>query len=371
MSRKQKIAYFAHSLRSDWNNGNAHFLRGLLQNLAQLEHEVAVYEPADNWSIENLRQEAEGSRSIEQFHAVYPDLSIHPYPCSAVADQDALRVLLQNTEIVIVHEWNPPTLVQTLLSLRDELRFRLVFHDTHHRASSTPEQIRLFAIDRFDAVLVFGESLAGIYRDKFHKQRVWVLHEAADTAVFKPHPSTPKQNDVVWIGNWGDDERSAEIKDFLLCPASKLKDRRFTIFGVRYPSKGLNALQQAGVNYGGYLANLQAPAEYAAACLTVHIPRQHYASAMKGIPTIRVFEALACGIPLLSAPWDDSEHLFRAGDMTMVRNSDEMLCAMQHLLDDPEAAKAQALRGLETVLAHHTCRHRAQQLSTLLEESLS
>jgi spore maturation protein CgeB len=371
MSRKFGIAYFAHSLRSDWNNGNAHFLRGLLRSLGQLGHDVVIFEPASSWSIENLKNEPKGAHSLQRFSEVYPDLSIHLYDSSDVATLELWRELLQEIDIVIVHEWNPPALVHVLLQLRDEMSFRIVFHDTHHRASSSPEQIRLLGITRFDAVLAFGETLATIYREQFNIQRVWTLHEAADTTVFEPLPHLDKENDFVWIGNWGDNERSAEIKQFLLCPARELNDRRFTIYGVRYPHDGLMALRDAGVHYGGYLPNLCAPAAYAGARLTVHIPRQQYATAMKGIPTIRVFEALACGIPLISTPWQDNEGLFREGDFLTARNSAEMRRAMEYLLSDPEAAKAQARRGLETVLTHHTCRHRAQQLSTILEESLS
>jgi spore maturation protein CgeB len=91
---------------------------------------------------------------------------------------------------------------------------------------------------------------------------------------------------------------------------------------------------------------------------------------MAGIPTIRVFEALACGIPLISAPWEDSERLFREGDLLFVRNGEEMKRGMEKLLSDKSAAKAQALYGLETVLSRHTCRHRAEELSSICEEVL-
>lgn len=371
MSRKCTIAYFAHSLRSDWNNGNAHFLRGLLENVRQLGHGVMIFEPAEGWSIKNLRTEPKGANSLQQFVEIYPDLPIRPYDSSNTDALGFLREMLQGVEIVIMHEWNLPELAHTLLKLRDEMQFRLVFHDTHHRASSSPKQIRLFGIDRFDAVLAFGETLTTIYRDRFNIRRVWTLHEAADTRVFKPNSRIRKENDVVWIGNWGDEERSAEIKQFLLCPARELRGRSFIIYGVRYPENGLSALHNSEVAYGGYLPNLDAPAAYATGRLTVHIPRQQYASTMTGIPTIRVFEALACGIPLISSPWQDSESLFREGDFLMVRNAAEMRRAMEYLLSDPEAATAQALRGLETILTRHTCRHRAEQLSILLEESLS
>ena len=371
MSGKYSVAYFAHSLRSDWNNGNAHFLRGLLSSLSRLGHEVIVFEPAEEWSLSNLQSEVRGAESLEQFAATYPDLAIRSYDASDVAETALWREALAEVDFVVVHEWNPPELANSLVEARCGLHFRLVFHDTHHRASSSPEQIRLFGIDRFDGVLAFGDALSSIYRERFGIDRVWTLHEAADTEVFKPYLQTRKAADVVWIGNWGDDERSAEIKRFLLEPASELSDRSFFIYGVRYPEQGLAALRAAGVRYGGYLPNLEAPMAYAEARVTIHIPRQQYVSAMAGIPTIRVFEALACGIPLISAPWEDKERLFREGDYLTVCNAAEMRCAMQRLLDDPEAAAAQAQRGLETVLSRHTCRHRAQQLSTIFEESLS
>ena len=173
----------------------------------------------------------------------------------------------------------------------------------------------------------------------------------------------------MWIGNWGDGERSAEIGEFYLEPAARLTaEAKFTIYGVRYPEDGLTALRHAGVAYSGYLPNLKAPDVYAGARLTVHIPRQQYSEVMDGIPTIRVFEALACGIPLVSAPWRDTEQLFRHGDFLWARDADEMTEAMRCLLGDRDAAEAQAKQGLETVLARHTCEHRAQELTAILKE---
>ncbi len=364
MPRKLSIAYLAHTVRSDWNNGNAHFLRGLLRELGTLGHDVTAYEPEDEWSIANLRQEPDGARSLQQFAELYPDLKIVAYP----SGPDWPR-LLAGADVVILHEWNPPALAAQLLALRSQLGYRLLFHDTHHRASSSPAQIAAFGLDRFDGILAFGESLRRLYRQNFDIHNVWTLHEAADTSVFKPIEA-PKTTDGVWIGNWGEGERSAEIRAYLLTPAAQLPDRRFTIYGVRYPQDGLEALAAAGVRYGGYLPNLAAPEAYAAARLTIHIPRQQYTTAMIGIPTIRVFEALACGIPLLSAPWQDTEELFRAGDFWLVASAGEALEAMQTLLTDPARAQAQAARGLATVLARHTCAHRAQQLTRICEELL-
>ncbi len=370
MSVSYRIAYLSHTLRSDWNNGNAHFLRGLLDNLRMLGHEVTAFEPAEEWSIQNLWAEPDGEASLRQYSALYPDLHIATYDGAQAAEATAWRERLRGMDVVILHEWNPPALGHTLLGLRAELGFKLLFHDTHHRASSSPESLRLFGIDRFDGVLAFGEALRTIYRERFGIPQVWTLHEAADTRLFHPLPATEREQDAAWIGNWGDDERSAEIREYLLSPAAQLRQYRFTIYGVRYPVQGVEALNDAGVRYGGYLPNLKAPRVYAQSGLTVHVPRQQYSGAMKGIPTIRVFEALACGIPLLSAPWEDTEGLFREGDLRFVHSGAAMRTAMVELLGDPELAAAQAARGLETVLTHHTCRHRAEQVTSILEELL-
>lgn len=189
--------------------------------------------------------------------------------------------------------------------------------------------------------------------------------------MFQPLPGVSKSQDVVWIGNWGDEERSQEIREFLLRPASAMRGRRFTIYGVRYPSDALETLRTSRVEYRGYLPNLKAPCIYAGSRLTVHVPRQQYVQAMTGIPTIRVFEALACGIPLISAPWSDAEGLFRQGDFTFVVNGEEMRGAIEQLLDNPAEAQAQALRGRETVLARHTCAHRAAELEEVCREVLA
>ena len=369
MPRKLRLAYFAHTLRSDWNNGNAHFLRGLMRAMVQLGHDVTVFEPETEWSIDNLLEEVNGRRSLDTFLETYAELRVQTY--AAEETEEFWRERLLGVELLILHEWNKPELAQMLLNLRKDLGYKLLFHDTHHRASSSPEQMELFGLRHFDGILAFGDALRRIYQERFRIKEVWTLHEAADTTVFKPMPEVQRERSLVWIGNWGEGERSAEIQEFLLRPAAALRDlASTTIYGVRYPSSGLDALLAAGVRYGGYLANLDAPLVYAKAQATVHVPRQQYTQAMMGIPTIRVFEALACGIPLVSAPWQDKEGLFRPGDFKWAGNAAETAEALRVLLLDSQAAAAQAQCGLETVLARHTCIHRAQELTAICEEVL-
>ena len=203
MQRRLRVGYFAHSLRSDWNNGNAHFLRGLLRALGCAGAEVTAYEPESAWSIENLRAEREGLRALDAFASSFSDLDIQTY--AAEESRELWSERLRGTELVVLHEWNPPELAQLLLSLRDELGYTLLFHDTHHRASSSPESFAEFGLERFDGVLAFGRALEMIYRERFHIQNVWTFHEAADITNFHPYPNTAREPLIVWIGNWGDD----------------------------------------------------------------------------------------------------------------------------------------------------------------------
>ena len=127
-------------------------------------------------------------------------------------------------------------------------------------------------------------------------------------------------------------------------------------------------MSAAGVEYGGWLPNYRVPSIFARHRVTVHVPRRPYVEALPGIPTIRPFEALACGIPLVSAPWCDSEGLFRAGeDYLVARTGEEMRRHVRSVLHDPELAATLAENGRKTILARHTCAHRVDELLSIVQ----
>jgi spore maturation protein CgeB len=174
--------------------------------------------------------------------------------------------------------------------------------------------------------------------------------------------------DLVWIGNWGDDERSEELHTYLLEPSRAL-GLAARVYGVRYPAHALAALAEAGVDYGGWLPNHRVPAVFARHRVTVHVPRRPYVQALPGIPTIRPFEALACGIPLVCSPWDDVEGLFTAGrDYLVAPDGDAMRRHLRDVLHDPALARELAEHGRRTVLARHTCAHRVDELLKIAAE---
>jgi spore maturation protein CgeB len=141
------------------------------------------------------------------------------------------------------------------------------------------------------------------------------------------------------------------------------------IHGVRYPGHARQALSSAGIDYAGWAPNFEVPRIFARYRLTVHVPRRPYATALPGVPTIRIFEALACGMPLVSAPWSDSEGLFTPGeDFLFAEHGDEMQSRLSMLLSDSDRASALAEHGRQTILARHTCAHRVKELYTVVDE---
>ena len=107
---------------------------------------------------------------------------------------------------------------------------------------------------------------------------------------------------------------------------------------------------------------LPVPEVFARHRVTAHVPRRPYAAMLRGIPTIRVFEALACGIPLVSAPWDDVEELFPKDCFLMARDCDEMRSCLQSVLWDHGLASELREKGLRAIRERHTCAHRVREL---------
>jgi spore maturation protein CgeB len=357
-----RFVLFYHSLISDWNHGNAHFLRGIVTELQAQGHRVDVYEPWNGWSLRNLLDD-QGTQAVDAFHQAFPTLRSTLYDLETLD----LDTVLQDADIVLVHEWNDPQLVERVGEWRRSGgRFKLFFHDTHHRVVSDPEAICRFDLRHYDGVLAFGEVLRQIYEDRGLAARAWAWHEAADVRHFRPIEShTEPDLDLVWIGNWGEGERAQELRKFLTEPVRALR-LRAAVYGVRYPDEGRLALRSAGIDYRGFLPNYRVPQMFARATSTVHIPRRFYSDVLPGIPTIRVFEALACGIPLVCAPWDDCEQLFEPGrDFLVAANGSQMRDHLRMLEASPDLRRKLSSFGLQTIHKRHTCAHRVDELLTI------
>jgi spore maturation protein CgeB len=203
-----RVAIFCHSLLSDWNHGNAHFLRGVITELICRGHRVDVFEPANAWSVRNLVAD-HGEAPLKRFHTAYPALSSIRYEL----DELDLDRALDGVDLTIVHEWNDPELVGRVGLHRARTGgYRLLFHDTHHRAVTDPAAMSAYDLRYYDGVLAFGTVLRELYLERGWAARAWTWHEAADTRVFRFIPHAGREGDLVWIGNWGDDERTAALR---------------------------------------------------------------------------------------------------------------------------------------------------------------
>lgn len=318
-----KVVVFPHSLEPDGSDGTVRFLRGVIAELGERGHEVAVLAP------ESLSLDDE----------------------------------LDDAELVLVHEGNDPELVAAIGRHRSRHDgYRLFFHATGPRARSAPEEMARYDLSGYDGVLAGGEALRSVYLERDWTARAWTWHQAADTSVFHPVEGLEPEADLVWVGNWGEGERRAELREFLLRPARQL-GLDGSLHGARYPRSARLQIRLSGLRYRGSVPYQQVPALFARHRLTVHIPRRPSAEALPGMPTIRPFEAMACGIPLICSPWDDCEGLFRAEqDYLLARDGAEMREAMQAIVEFPEFAAKLAASGRETILARHTCAHRVDEL---------
>lgn len=358
-----KIVYFTHSLASCWNHGNAHFLRGVLRELIALGHEVQAYEPEGAWSLANLLKD-HGPEGLDAYREAYPELRSESY-----GKRPDLARMVDGADLVIVHEWSEPDLVARLGKLRARgAPFLLLFHDTHHRAVSEPEAMRAYDLSPYDGVLAFGEALAEVYRGWGWGERAFVWHEAADLRHFHPPSVERERQGLVWIGNWGEGERTRELKEFLFRPACET-GIGLDVYGVRYNETAQATVHRYGGRYHGWLPNAAAPDVFARHLATIHVPRRFYTRLLPGIPTIRVFEALASGIPLLCAPWDDAKGLFRPGtDYLTASDGADMTRQLERLKADRDLRASLVRHGLETIRARHSCAHRAKELLAIVAQ---
>lgn len=357
-----RAVMFYHSVVSDWNHTDAHFLRGIVSEMTARGHDVTVFEPKDGWSRQSLLA-AHGRDAIRKFRRAYPHIRYGYYN----TDNINLDVALDGAELVVVHERNERALVSKIGEHHKRKgKYKLLFHDAHRRAPASADCISGYDLSGYDGALAYGAAIRDMYLSRGWARDAWVWHEAADVRVFRPVSGKEPWGDVIFTGNWGGEGRSALLMEFLVEPVKAL-GLRARVYGVGYPEEVKTAFTKAGIEYGGWLPDFEAPQVFSRYKFTVHIPERPKSLALAGIPAIEPFEALACGMPLISAPWDDSESLFAEGkDYLAAKDGKEMTRLMAELTEDAHHRERLSEHGLMTVLTRHTCGHRVNELMDVL-----
>jgi spore maturation protein CgeB len=321
---------------------------------------VCAYEPVDAWSVEHLVRD-HGEAALEMTRAAYPSLNVRRYELESLDLDEAL----DGADLVLVHERNAADLVRWIGARRRNAgaKFKLLFHDTHHRSVTDPRSMSYYELEDFDGVLAFAEAIRDVYARRGWARRAFVWREAADVRLFRPvPPDSGRRGDVVWMGNWDDEVRSQEFEELFLDPVHEL-GLVARIHGTRYPESAVAELVRRGVDFRGWLPNFRVPYVYAQYTMTVHVPRGPYLHALPGIPTIGVFEALACGTPLIVGRWQDNEQIFRPGeDFLLAKDPEQMKSHMRLLLRDGDARWELARSGRDRIMERHTCGHRVDEL---------
>ena len=357
-----KFTFFYHSVVSCWNNPTAHMLRGICRALIARGHEVSVWEPMDGWSRANAMLDG-GVFALRSAERLVPGLDIRPYWPETLN----LDTALQGADVVIVQDWNAPELIAAIGARRVAGgAFTLLFHDTLHRTAGALDQFERLEIHGYDGVLACGEKLREVYLTKGWGQQVSTWHAAADTGLFRPVEGQKKAMDLVWMGNWSEGERSLKLREFLLEPIAQL-GLYARMHGTRYPAEVQADLVARGIDYAGWLPNHRAPAAFASALFTVDMPPRASVTALPGMPSLRMFEALSCGIPLVSTPWDDAAGLFPEGCYITARNGAEMTAAFASLDHDPDLRETLIGNGLAVICARHSCAHRVGDLIAIVD----
>jgi len=353
-----KLVVFGLTISSSWGNGHATIWRGLVTALARRGHSVTFFE-----------------RDLPYYAPHRHFLEVPGGQLRLYRDwEDALpraRSELSECDVAMVTSYCPDgeAAGELVASSRAPVK---AFYDmdtpvTVERARQglAVEYLGPRGLADYDLVLSFtgGEALTAL-RDILGARRTATLYGSVDPAVH--HPVAPQDNyrsDLSYLGTYAANRQHA-LEALFLTPARRLPERKFLIGGAQYPS---DFPWLANVFFVRHLPPGEHPAFYCSSPLTLNVTRAPMA-AMGWCPSGRLFEAAACGAPVLSDDWEGIETFFRPGEEILVaRTADEAVDALSRT---PDELRRIGRAARERALSDHTADARAQQLVQALEQEV-
>jgi spore maturation protein CgeB len=350
-----KLVIFGLAVSSSWGNGHAVLWRALIRAFAERGHRTVFFERdvpyyAQHRDLTSL----EGGRLVlyDTWGEVLPEAK------RELADADA----------GMVTSYCPDALAATELVL--EAHGRHVFYDldtpvtlAQLAAGRTVDYIGPDGLAPFDLVLSYtGGAALFALRHRLGAQRVAPLYGSVDPDLYRPaSPPEGRGAALSYLGTYADDRQTA-LEALFIEPARRRPHARFVIGGAQYP-RGFPWAEN--IFFWRHVASQEHPRFYASARLTLNVTRQAMA-ALGWCPSGRLFEAAACGTPIMSDWWEGLDEFFAPGrEILVVKTTDDVLAALDR--SDAELARIGAA-AREHALTRHTAGRRAAELETLLSQ---
>jgi spore maturation protein CgeB len=353
-----KIVVFGLTISSSWGNGHATLWRGLQRALARRGHRLVFFEQDTPYYADARDLTAlEGGDLV-----LYQDW------------EDVRRraeAEIASADVAMVTSYCPDGLAATEAVLGASRALR-VFYDLDTpvtlsrlgRGEATG-YIGEAGLRGFDLVLSYtgGRALDELVT-RLGARRVAPLYGHVDPEVHRPVEAADRfRADLSYLGTYAAD-RQAALETLFVVPARRAPDRRFLIGGAQYPP---GFPWTTNIFFVRHLPPHEHPAFYSSARLTLNVTREAMA-AMGWCPSGRLFEAAACGVPILSDAWEGLDAFFEPGrEILVAGTSDEAMAAIG--LDAASLARI-AANARERVLAEHTSDHRVRHLEAVLGDAL-
>jgi nucleoside-diphosphate-sugar epimerase/spore maturation protein CgeB len=346
-----KLIVLGLSLGSSWGNGHATTFRALLGAFAARGHEVLFLE-----------------REVPWYAGAHRDL-VDPDYCRLVyyrdlAGLDAHRHQIAEADAVIVGSYVPDG-VDVGRFVQRHARGVTAFYDIDtpvtlaKLARGDHEYLAPDLIPEYDLYLSFtgGPTLERIERE-LGSPAARALYCSVDDALYRPLNVAPRW-DLTYLGTYSDD-RQPTLERLLIEPARRSPERRFAVAGPQYPD---HIDWPENVERIEHLPPAEHAAFYSASRMTLNVTRADMIAAGWS-PSVRLFEAAACGTPILSDRWEGLDALFTPGtEILLADTSEEAIAA---LASDSQAIGAAARAR---VLSAHTAHHRAAELEAYISEA--
>jgi spore maturation protein CgeB len=343
------------SITSSWGNGHATTYRGLLRELSALGHHVTFLERDVPWYRDN-RDLVRPPYAETHLYGSLQELSERFAP--AVRDADLVVVGSYVPEGKRVCSWVLDTArggtafydIDTPVTLQALLAGRCEYLAPEH-------------VPRFHLYLSFtGGPTLQTLEQRFSSPRARALYCSVDPELYRPAPGARRWR-AGYLGTYSDD-RQPGLERLLVEPARRLAQQRFVVAGPLYPP---HIRWPDNVERTSHVAPADHAAFYGSQAFTVNVTRKDMIAAGYS-PSVRLFEAAACGTPIITDAWEGIEAFFAPGQEILVARTTQQ--AIEYMKLDEADRAAIAERARARVLAQHTAAHRADTMQRYASEVL-